>query len=109
VARLSRELQSIQQVQQRSERELEMARLLERGTRRFVDRMETEIQHREARASRALVLAGGLQQENQRLQAKILGLESRLQRLSAPHKPSTLQQLWSKCFGAVPRLRHAQP
>ncbi|MBL4771494.1 MAG: hypothetical protein JKY61_10220 [Planctomycetes bacterium] len=96
VARLSRELQSIQQAQVGSEKKLEMARLVERGTLRYVDRMEEQVQHREEKSRRALVLVGTLQHDNQMLQARILKLESRLQRLAAPQAVSFTQRLWSR-------------
>ncbi len=96
VARLSRELNSIQEAQVGSDRELDMARLVERGTRRYVDRMESQVQRREAKARRALVLVGTLQHDNQILQAKIQQLEGRLQRLAAPVQPTFIQRVWTR-------------
>ncbi len=95
VARLSRELQSVQVAQNSAEKELETARLVERGTRRFVDRLEELAQRREAKSRRALVLVGSLQHDNQILQAKIGRLENHIQRLAAPKPPSLVQRFWS--------------
>ena len=106
VARLSRELNAIQEAQVGTDRELDMARLVERGTRRFVDRMEDQVQRREAKARRALVLAGTLQQDNQVLQAKIQQLEGRLQRLAAPTEPSLAQRVWSRLGMGRPNQTH---
>ena len=96
MARLSRELQSIQQAQVGSEKKLEMARLVERGTLRYVDRMEEQIQLREEKSRRALVLVGTLQHDNQMLQARILKLENRLLRLAAPEAVTFAQRFWSR-------------
>ncbi|MDF1839371.1 MAG: hypothetical protein P1V35_16005, partial [Planctomycetota bacterium] len=96
VARLSRELNSVQEAQVGSDRELDMARLVERGTRRYVDRMEEQVQRREAKARRALVLVGTLQHDNQILQSKIQQLEGRLQRLAAPAAPGLVQRVCSR-------------
>ncbi|MCP5023452.1 MAG: hypothetical protein GY930_16990 [bacterium] len=96
VARLSRELQSVQVAQNGAEKELETARLIERGTRRFVDRLEGLAERREAKSRRALVLVGSLQHDNQILQATIGRLENRIQRLAAPKPSSMVQRFWSR-------------
>ncbi len=105
VARLSRELQAVQQAQGYADRELETARLVERGTKRLVDRLEDQVSHREAKARRALVLVGSLQHDNQVLQAKIDRLEHRLQRLAAPQQLSLAQRFWSRF--SIGRQAHA--
>lgn len=99
VARLSRELQSVQQAQNSADKELETARLIERGSQRFLDRLEDQAERREAKSRRALVLVGSLQNDNQILQAKIGQLENRLQRLAAPKPSSLAQKFWSRLGG----------
>ncbi|MCA9003434.1 MAG: hypothetical protein KDB61_16030, partial [Planctomycetes bacterium] len=88
IADLSHDLELSQGARNRADRELEVARLVERGTRRFVDRLEDRIGLREEQARRALVLAGSLQRTNQLLEAKIARLENQLGRLAAPKRTS---------------------
>jgi hypothetical protein len=96
VARLSRELHAIQEAQVCGERKLGTASLVERGTQRYVDRIEAQVQRREAKSRRALVLVGTLQQDNQILQARVQQLENRLKRLAAPQTSTLAQRVLSR-------------
>ncbi|MBL6721305.1 MAG: hypothetical protein ISQ08_07825 [Planctomycetes bacterium] len=67
-------------------RELEVARLVERGTDRLVGRLEERLERTEAQKARALVLVGGLQAELEATRERLAQAESRLRRLPAPRR-----------------------
>ena len=69
-----------------TQRELEVARLVERGTDRLVGRLEERMERVEAQKSRALVLAGGLQAELEATRARLAEAEGRLRQLTPPRR-----------------------
>ena len=64
---LCSEISELRAGQERAERALETAQLVERGTHRYVDRVEQELDLAGAQNQRLLVALGGLQEQNQAL------------------------------------------
>ena len=81
IVRLNRDLEELQQGLLTLEGSLETARLIERGTGRYLDRLEAQRAKEQAQAKRLLVLVGSLQSENEHWREKVLRLENRLQRI----------------------------
>lgn len=92
IVRLNRELEELQEGLVSLEAHLETARLVERGTGRYLDRLEEERAREQAQAKRLLVLVGSLQSENERWRAKVERLEGRLQRIEARPERRTFWQ-----------------
>lgn len=67
-------------------RELEVARLVERGTDRLVGRLEDRLERSEAQKARALVLVGGLQAELEATRERLALAEAQLRQLPAPRR-----------------------
>lgn len=69
---------------QRRESELELAQLVERGSARLLDRLESDVDRTRQQEARALVLVGALQRENEHLRERLQVAEARLAALPAP-------------------------
>lgn len=67
-------------------RELEVARLVERGTDRLVVRLEQRLERADAQKARALVLVGGLQAELEATRERLALAEAKLRQLPAPRR-----------------------
>jgi chromosome segregation ATPase len=67
-------------------RELEVARLVERGTDRLVGRLEQRLERADAQKARALVLVGGLQAELEATRERLALAEAKLRQLPAPRR-----------------------
>ncbi|MEZ6004439.1 MAG: hypothetical protein R3F33_09675 [Planctomycetota bacterium] len=92
VARLSRDLEELEALHWTTRKELETAQLVERGTTRYVDRLEADRAAEAAQGRRLLVLVGTLQEENRRLQQRVEMLEQRQHRLAAPPAPQAKER-----------------
>ncbi len=103
IARLEESLGEREEDCRRAAHELELAGLIERGTARHADRLESELERVRSQASRLLVTLGAMQRENEQLRSK---LERAQARLAAPSRegarPSTPSRRWRLPF---PRSR----
>ncbi len=80
--------------------ELEAARLIERGTHRLVDRVETALERERQQSRRVLVAMGSLQRDNELLQEQLSAAQAKLNRLAAP---SPRRSFLARLFGSGPR------
>lgn len=76
-------------------RELEVTALVERGTGRWADRIEGQLDGARQQANRLLVTLGALQRENETLRAELDTARGRLARLEAPAP----RRGWRRVFG----------
>ncbi|HPF15697.1 MAG TPA: hypothetical protein PLJ12_15645, partial [Planctomycetota bacterium] len=98
IARLSRDMEALQGVHHSLEAELDVARLVERGTARYVERVETRMQAEQAQTRRLLVLMGSLQRENERLASRVDNLQARLGRIEPARERHSL---WKRIGAAL--------
>lgn len=78
------------------EQSLEVAQLLERGTARYVDRMEEHLDESRSQVARLAAAMGSLATENQALLKALAQAERRIARIEAP-QPSR----WSRFLASV--------
>jgi len=85
-----------------SERSLETAALVERGSRHLLDRMERQmdsseeaLQRERAASRRVCVMLGAIQRENEVLREELSAAQSQLARLEAPRP----KRLWQRLIG----------
>ena len=94
--------------QSEAERSLEIAGLVERGTARFVDRVEAENEQSQKQIRRLAAALGALASENEKLHAELSAERQRGKRLD-PGPRSRPERGWRRLFSLVggPRsLRH---
>lgn len=96
----------------RAEAELDVSRLIERGTERYVDRVETErareraaLETERQRTCRLALAVGALQRETERLRDEVRRLESRTSAplLAPPAGPTSLLRRLLRGTAATPR------
>lgn len=78
-------------------KELDVSQLVERGTARWADRVEDQVDIARRQANRLLVTLGALQRENEALRTELDGARSRLARLDSPREPR--RSWWQRALG----------
>lgn len=78
-------------------KELDVSQLVERGTARWADRVEDQVDIARRQANRLLVTLGALQRENEALRTELDGARSRLARLDSPGEPR--RSWWQRALG----------
>ncbi len=76
IAQLNGAVENLQSGHVTLERRLETARLVERGTDRYVNRVESQLNRERSESKRLLVVLGSLHKENQMMLAEMARLES---------------------------------
>jgi hypothetical protein len=98
ISELGAELHALDAAQSEAARELRVARLVERGAGRWMDRMDRELERSRQQGNRLLVALGASQRETAQLREELAAARARIRSL-APAPPVRRPARWRRLLG----------